>query len=70
MQKNLKYLLKLDDEEKVNNLLSSISWKNKLESKQKLFLCFHSRTMRLPILNKFLVENGIAVKCCYSNKIS
>jgi hypothetical protein len=51
----------VDDEEKTNTLLTQSQWINKLESKAKTVFMFTLENNEISDLNKYLVENGIAV---------
>jgi len=59
--KKLKVSFEVDDEEKTNALLTQSQWINKLESKAKAVFMFTLENNEISDLNKYLVENGIAV---------
>lgn len=59
--KKLKVSVEVDDEEKTTTLLNQSQWKNKLESQAKSVFMFSLENIEIADLNKFLVENGIAV---------
>lgn len=59
--KKLKVSFEVDDEEKTNTLLTQSQWINKLESKAKTVFMFSLENVEISDLNKYLVENGIAV---------
>jgi excinuclease UvrABC ATPase subunit len=59
--KKLKVTFETDDEEKVKNLLSQSNWGSKLESNAKTVFIFSLENNEIADLNKFFVQNGIAV---------
>ena len=59
--KKLKVTFETDDEEKVKNLLSQSGWGSKLESNAKTVFIFSLENNEIAELNKFFVQNGIAV---------
>ena len=59
--KKLKVTFETDDEEKVNSLLSQSGWGSKLESNAKSVFMFSLENNEIAELNKYLVQNGIAV---------
>ena len=59
--KKLKVSFEVDDEEKTNTLLTQSQWINKLESKAKTVFMFTLENNEISDLNKYLVENGVAV---------
>ena len=59
--KKLKVSFEVDDEEKTTSLLAQSDWINKLESKAKTIFMFTLENNEIAYLNKYLVENGIAV---------
>jgi ABC-2 type transport system ATP-binding protein len=59
--KKLKVSFEVDDEEKTNAILTQSQWINKLESKAKTVFMFTLENNEISDLNKYLVENGIAV---------
>lgn len=59
--KKLRVSFEVDDEEKTTNLLDQSQWKNKLESHAKSVFMFSLENIEIADLNKYLVENGIAV---------
>jgi ABC-2 type transport system ATP-binding protein len=59
--KKLKVSFEVDDEEKTTSLLAQSDWKNKLESNAKTVFMFSLENDEIANLNKYLVENGIAV---------
>ncbi len=59
--KKLKVSFEVDDEEKTTSLLAQSDWINKLESKAKTIFIFSLENNEIAYLNKYLVENGIAV---------
>ena len=59
--KKLKVSFEVNDEEKTLNLLNQSQWKNKLESHAKSIFMFSLENNEIADLNKYLVENGIAV---------
>ena len=59
--KKLKVTFETDYEEKVKNLLSQSSWGSKLESSAKTVFIFSLENHEIAELNKFFVQNGIAV---------
>jgi ABC-2 type transport system ATP-binding protein len=59
--KKLKVSFEVNDEEKTSNLLNQSQWKNKLESQAKSVFMFSLENIEIADLNKYLVENGIAV---------
>jgi len=59
--KKLKVSFEVDDEEKTTSLLAQSDWINKLESKAKTIFMFSLENNEIAYLNKYLVENGIAV---------
>jgi len=59
--KKLKVSFEVDNEEKTNALLTQSQWINKLESKAKAVFMFTLENNEISDLNKYLVENGIAV---------
>ncbi len=59
--KKLKVSFEVDDEEKTISLLAQSDWKNKLESNAKTVFMFSLENDEIANLNKYLVENGIAV---------
>lgn len=59
--KKLKVSFEVNDEEKTISLLAQSDWKNKLESNAKTVFMFSLENGEIANLNKYLVENGIAV---------
>ena len=59
--KKLKVTFETDDEEKVKNLISQTSWSGKLESNAKSLFMFSLENNEIAELNKYLVQNGVAV---------
>jgi ABC-2 type transport system ATP-binding protein len=59
--KKLKVSFEVNDEEKTITLLNQSQWKNKLESQAKSVFMFSLENIEIADLNKYLVENGIAV---------
>jgi len=59
--KKLKVSIEVDDEEKTNSLITQSDWIKKLESKAKTVFMFLLENDEIANLNKYLVENGIAV---------
>ena len=59
--KKLKVSFEVNDEEKTNRLLSQSDWINKLESQAKTIFMFSLENDEIADLNRYLVENGIAV---------
>ena len=59
--KKLKVSFEVNDEEKTISLLAQSYWKNKLESNAKTVFMFSLENDEIANLNKYLVENGIAV---------
>lgn len=59
--KKLKVSFEVNDEEKTNNLLMQSGWKDKLEYNAKTVFMFSLENNEIAQLNKYLVENGIAV---------
>ncbi|MBP9581679.1 MAG: ABC transporter ATP-binding protein [Ignavibacterium sp.] len=59
--KKLKVSFEVNDEEKTNNLLMQSGWKDKLEYNAKTVFMFSLANDEIAQLNKYLVENGIAV---------
>ena len=59
--KKLKVSFEVNDEEKTISLLAQSDWKNKLESNAKTVFMFSLENDEIANLNKYLVENGIAV---------
>jgi len=59
--KKLKVTFEVNDEEKTISLLTQSDWKNKLESNAKNVFMFSLENDEIANLNKYLVENGIAV---------
>jgi ABC-2 type transport system ATP-binding protein len=59
--KKLKVSFEVNDEEKTLNLLNQSQWKIKLESHAKSVFMFSLENTEIADLNKYLVENGIAV---------
>ena len=59
--KKLKVSFEVDDEAKTKSLLSQSSWITKLESEAKNVFMFLLENNEIADLNKYLVENGIAV---------
>ncbi|HMN25230.1 MAG TPA: ABC transporter ATP-binding protein [Ignavibacteriaceae bacterium] len=59
--KKLKVSFEVNDEEKTNNLLMQSGWKDKLEYNAKTVFMFSLENEEIAQLNKYLVENGIAV---------
>lgn len=59
--KKLKVSIEVDDEEKTNSLIAQSDWIKKLESKAKTVFMFLLENDEIANLNKYLVENGIAV---------
>lgn len=60
-EKKLKVSFEVNDEEKTNNLLMQSGWKDKLEYNAKTVFMFSLENDEIAQLNKYLVENGIAV---------
>jgi ABC-type multidrug transport system ATPase subunit len=59
--KKLKVSFEVNDEEKTNRLLAQSDWINKLESQAKTIFMFSLENDEIADLNRYLVENGIAV---------
>lgn len=59
--KKLKVSIEVDDEEKTNSLIAQSDWIKKLESRAKTIFMFLLENDEIANLNKYLVENGIAV---------
>lgn len=59
--KKLKVTFETDDEEKVKTLISESSWVNKLETNAKSVFIFSLENNEISELNKYLVQNGVAV---------
>lgn len=59
--KKLKVSFEVNDEEKTMSILAQSDWKNKLESHAKSVFMFSLENTEIADLNKYLVENGIAV---------
>ncbi len=59
--KKLKVSFEVNNEEKTNNLLMQSGWKDKLEYNAKTVFMFSLENNEIAQLNKYLVENGIAV---------
>ncbi len=59
--KKLKVSFEVNDEEKTNRLLAQSDWINKLESQAKTIFMFSLENHEIADLNRYLVENGIAV---------
>jgi ABC-type multidrug transport system ATPase subunit len=59
--KKLKVSFEVDDDEKTIRLLTQSGWKDKLEDTAKKIFMFSLDNNEIAILNKYLVENGIAV---------
>jgi ABC-type multidrug transport system ATPase subunit len=59
--KKLKVTFETDNEEKVNQLISQSGWASKLETNAKTVFIFSLQNDEISELNKYLVENGIAV---------
>ena len=59
--KKLKVSFEVNDEEKTNRLLSQSDWINKLESQAKTIFMFSLENDEIADLNRYLVENGMAV---------
>jgi ABC-type multidrug transport system ATPase subunit len=59
--KKLKVSFEVDDEEKVKQLIALSQWGSKLESNAKSVFIFSLENIEIAGLNKFLVENGVAV---------
>jgi len=59
--KKLKVSFEVNDEDRTNNLLAQSDWINKLESQAKTIFMFSLENDEIAYLNKYLVENGIAV---------
>lgn len=59
--KKLKVSFEVNDQEKTISLLAQSDWKNKLESNAKTVFMFSLENGEIANLNKYLVENGIAV---------
>lgn len=59
--KKLKVTFETDDEEKVKTLISESSWINKLETNAKSVFIFSLENNEISELNKYLVQNGVAV---------
>ncbi len=66
--KKLKVSFEVNDEEKTNNLLSQSGWKNKLEYNVNTAFTFSLENDEIAQLNKYLVENGIAVSAVIPTK--
>lgn len=58
---NLKVTFEVDDYNKAHSLLSNTAWINKLESSAKEKIIFTLHPDEIALLNKYLVENNIAV---------
>lgn len=59
--KKLKVTFETDNEEKVNQLISQSGWASKLETNAKTVFIFSLQNDEISELNKYLVENSIAV---------
>jgi ABC-2 type transport system ATP-binding protein len=59
--KKLKVSFEVNDEEKTNSLLAQSEWMKKLESQAKTIFMFSLENDEIADLNRYLVENGIAV---------
>ena len=59
--KKLKVSIEVNNEEKTNRLLAQSDWINKLESQAKTIFMFSLENDEIADLNRYLVENGIAV---------
>ncbi len=59
--KKLKVSFEVNDEEKTNSLLAQSDWIKKLESQAKTIFMFSIENDEISDLNRYLVENGIAV---------
>jgi len=59
--KKLKVSFEVNDEEKTNRLLAQSDWIKKLESQAKSIFMFSLENDEIAGLNRYLVENGIAV---------
>lgn len=59
--KKLKVTFEVDDEEKSLNIVSASGWKDKLEYHAKTSLIFSLENNEIAHLNKYLVDNNIAV---------
>lgn len=59
--KKLKVTIETDDEQKVKKLISESAWNSKLESNAKTIFYFALDDSEIAELNKFLVQNGVAV---------
>lgn len=59
--KKLKVTFETDDEERVKTLISESSWGNKLETNAKSVFIFSLENNEISELNKYLVQNGVAV---------
>ena len=59
--KKLKVSIEVNDEEKTKNLLGQSAWKDKLEYHAKKIFMFSLENNEIAEINKYLVENGIAV---------
>ena len=59
--KKLKVSFEVNDEEKTNNLLMQSGWKDNIEYNAKTVFMFSLENNEIAQLNKYLVENGIAV---------
>ncbi len=59
--KKLKVSFEVNDEDKTNNLLAQSDWINKLESQAKTIFMFSLENDEIADLNRYFVENGIAV---------
>ena len=59
--KKLKVTIEVDDEEKAKQVIAHSVWGSKLESNAKTVFSFTLENNEISELNKYLVENGIAV---------
>jgi ABC-2 type transport system ATP-binding protein len=59
--KKLKVSFEVNDEEKTKNILAQSVWISKLESQAKTIFMFSLENDEIADLNRYLVENGIAV---------
>jgi ABC-2 type transport system ATP-binding protein len=66
--KKLKVSFEVDDEVKTKSLLSQSGWITKLESEAKNVFMFLLENNEIADLNKYLVENGIAVSALIPTK--
>lgn len=59
---NLRVTIEVQDENKMKQIINNSSWQNSIQSIAKNKFIFQLREEEIPIINKFLVENGIEIK--------